>query len=150
MEFGANPLPSYASISGAPITNPYVTVTGGGQTFSGIPLSFIDSGGVYGAVPTTIVPNPIQPVPGGPQFVPSGDVISVYTSPGGTLLYSQTVTGTALPTVVPSTDSFNTGVIPFSSQGSGLVGPIGTAAPNGIPIYVSYSPSSIGTTYFDS
>ena len=151
MEFGSNPLPSYASLSGAPITNPYVAVTGGGQTLAETASgAYIDSGGVHGAIPTNIVPNPIQPAPGGPEYVPAGDVISVYTSQGGTLLYSQTVTGTALPIVVPSTNNFNSGVIPFSGQGTGLVGPIGTADPNGIPIYVSYSPGGVGTIEFDT
>lgn len=128
-QFGSNPLPSYASLPGAPITTLYVSI--GGGALSGNVSSFIDSGGAFGAVPLQLVP-PSQWFGG---YVPAGDVISVYTANGGTLLYTQTVTGTApnLPQIVSSQDYFNTGVYPFTR----------------IPIYLSYSPSG-GTMYFDT
>jgi hypothetical protein len=131
-QFGTNPLASYASVSGAPISTLYVSVTGGGFTNAGSTPAFIDSGGAYGAVPDSHMPIT--------QFfdayVPAGDTISVYTSNGGTLLYSQTVTGTApnLPQVVSSADYFNTGVYPFTQT----------------PIYLSYSPTGSGTMTFDT
>jgi PE-PGRS C-terminal aspartyl peptidase-like domain len=130
LQFGANPLPAYASISGAPVTNPYVTITAPNMTSgSGIATgAFIDSGGTYGEVPSSLMPTGQQT----DTFVPAGDIISVYTSQGGTLLYSQPVTGTTQGPFVSS--SFNSGIYPFTQT----------------PIYLSYSPSGVGTTYFDT
>jgi hypothetical protein len=129
-QFGTNPLPSYASVSGAPVSTLWVSVTGGGFSNSGSTSAFIDSGGAYGAVPQNRMPF-IQSFG---AYVPAGDTISVYTSNGGTLLYSQTVTGTQpnLPVVVSNADYFNTGVYPFTR----------------IPIYLSYSPSGTGGAMF--
>lgn len=133
--FGPNPLPSYAHVSGAPVTDVYVTVTphDGVLAGSGTTQAFIDSGGAYGAVPQDRMPISQEFTN---SYVPSGDTIAVYTSAGGTLLYSETVTGTEsdLPVVVPSNDYFNTGVYPFTTT----------------PIYLSYSPSGTGTMFFDT
>jgi hypothetical protein len=126
MEFGANPLPSYASVSGAPVTTLDVRINNGAlQSTSD---AFIDSGGLYGAVPTALNP----PDVGG--YVPSGTTISVYTT-SGTLLYTTTV-GSQQTTVVSSLlgGDFNTGITPFLED----------------PIYLSYSPSGSGTTIFDT
>jgi hypothetical protein len=74
--------------------------------------------------------------------LPAGDTIRVDTS-NGTLLYTETavinpnVGYTDSGTLVTTSESgglFNTGNIPFDT----------------IPIYFSYSPSSDGTTYFDT
>jgi hypothetical protein len=135
-QFGTNSLPSYASVSGAPVSTLWVSVTGGGFSNSGSTSAFIDSGGAYGAVPDNRMP--LTQI--FDSYVPSGDTISVYTgnpSTGGTLLYTQTVTGSApnLPVVLPANEDFNTGVYPFTR----------------IPIYLSYSPSNTGgTMYFDT
>jgi hypothetical protein len=134
MEFGPNPLPPYASVTGAPVpVNPLglsvaskVTTTTGG---------FIDSGGLNGSIPYTSVPGAGPGSVGG--YVPVGDVIKVYTdSTDTTLLYSQTVTSANDPQIVspPPNDNFNSGVYPFTQA----------------PIYVSYSPANNGTMYFDS
>jgi hypothetical protein len=127
-QFGPNALTPHASVSGAPISTLYVTVTGGGTTHSGSTNAFIDSGGAFGAVPHFYTPTTAI---GG--NVPAGDVISVYTQQGGTLLYSQTVSGGAPPQVVTNNDFFNTGIYPFTQ----------------IPIYLSYSPNGTGTMIFD-
>jgi hypothetical protein len=129
-QFSSNPLPSYASLPGAPITTLYVSI--GGGFLGGNVSSFIDSGGAFGAVPRQLLP--LSQLFN--AYVPAGDTISVYTANGGTLLYSQTVTGTApnLPQVVSNLDYFNTGVYPFTQT----------------PIYLSYSPGGTGTMYFDT
>ncbi len=127
MEFGANPLPAYASVTGAPVTTLEVSINNGAlQQTSG---AFIDSGGLYGAVPTALGP------PNANGYVQSGTSISVYTT-GGTLLYT-TTTGSQQTTIVQSGEygaDFNTGVSPFLAD----------------PIYLSYSPSGYGTTVFDT
>jgi hypothetical protein len=131
---GTNPLPSYASVSGAPITNLGISITDGhGHTTTGTAgNAFVDSGGAFGAVPNVFLPSG----QGSDVYVPAGDTISVYTGPNATgiLLYSQTVTGTApyLPVVVPPGNNFNTGIYPFTQ----------------IPIYVLYS--GTGTMFFDT
>jgi hypothetical protein len=169
LEFAAtNPLPSYASITGAP--SPTTPSTGLGVTISapdgtvgvgttgtanpdptanpGTPGgAFIDSGGAFGSVQQDLLPSSQT----GDAYVPAGDVIRVYTdSTDTTLLYQYTVTGTNLPIVLPTSSQFNTGVYPFSGLGGTLVGPVGAAAPTGIPIYLSYSSSATGTMYFDT
>jgi PE family len=113
-----NPLPAVSSVAGAPVGDLYVSVNGGQQV--AVPGSYIDSGGVYGTIPSSVVGS-----------VPPGTQITVYNS-AHTELYQYTTTATNSPTVV-SGDSMNTGFEPFS-QG---------------PVYISYSPSGTGTTYFD-
>ncbi len=126
MEFGTNPLPAYASVTGAPVTALDVRINNGAlQPTTG---AFIDSGGLYGSVPTALNP----PDVGG--YLPAGTTVSVYTT-GGTLLYTTTV-GAQQTTVVSSFlgGEFNTGIAPFLQD----------------PIYLSYSPSGTGTTIFDT
>ena len=128
MEFGANPLPAYASVTGAPVTTLDVSINNGALQQTG--NAFIDSGGLYGAVPSAL-----GPPPDGNGYVAPGTGISVYTT-GGTLLYT-TTTGSQQMTILPSGSygaDFNTGVIPFLAD----------------PIYLSYSPSSYGTMVFDT
>lgn len=127
MDFGANPLPARVSVPGAPVTTLDVSIDNGPLQQTG--SAYIDSGGLYGAVPTALNP----PAVGG--YVQSGTGISVYTT-GGTLLYT-TTTGSQETTVLPSGAygaDFNTGVIPFLAD----------------PIYLSYSPSGYGTVVFDT
>jgi hypothetical protein len=115
-----NPLPAVTSTSGAPVSDLKVSIDGG--TPQNIPGSFIDSGGVYGSIPSSVTGS-----------LPAGTVITVYNN-AGTELYQYTTTATNSPTVTSvSGDSMNTGFEPFV-QG---------------PVYVSYKPSGVGTTVFD-
>ena len=146
LQFGANPLTPYAKVPGAPISNAvYIAVTDGGTPAPVNAHGYIDSGGIYGGVPQSAMPHDQASA----THVPSGDNISYYLgdpNSGGTLLYSMTSDGS--PEVF--SDGFNSGIFPFSGGSDLTAGPSGTNAPNGIPIYVSYSPSGIGTTYFDN
>jgi VCBS repeat-containing protein len=122
LEFGPNPLPTRTSVTGAPYTSLEVKVGNGPlEPVTGL----IDSGGVYGTIPSSVV--------GGSQLsgnLPAGTVISVYTGDGQTLLYSYTTTSTNTPIVVSGT-VMNTGYTPFA-QG---------------PVYIGYGGG--GTTVFD-
>ncbi|WP_166436923.1 PecA family PE domain-processing aspartic protease [Mycobacterium marinum] len=123
LQFGPNSLPSGISVPGAPITPLLVQVNGGPlQPITAV----IDSGGVDGTIPSSVLGT--GQVSG---TVPAGTTISVYTSDGSTLLYSYTTTATNGPTVTSGT-SMNTGYLPFGQQA----------------IYISNSPSGVGTTIF--
>ena len=114
--------PPVSRLAGAPYTSLKVQV-GNGPLES--VTAAIDSGGVYGTIPSSVI--------GGSQLsggLPAGTVISVYTGDGQTLLYSYTTDATNTPTVT-SDDVLNTGYEPFA-QG---------------PVYIAYS--GIGTTIFD-
>ncbi|WP_165774278.1 PecA family PE domain-processing aspartic protease [Mycolicibacterium sphagni] len=116
--FGPNPKIARASVSGAPNAQLQVKVGNGSlQSVSAI----IDSGGVYGTVPSSIAPN-----------VPIGTVIWVYSADGQTVLYTYTTDATNTPTVT-SDYLLNTGYEAFVQQ----------------PVYISYSPTGVGTTIFD-
>ncbi|OBK15173.1 PecA family PE domain-processing aspartic protease [Mycobacterium asiaticum] len=125
MQFGPNPLPAYASVTGSPITALDIQINNGPlQHTTG---AFIDSGGLYGSIPDILNP----PNVGG--YLPAGTTVSVYM-PNGTLLYTTTV-GAQQTSVVPYWFGgvFNTGITPFLER----------------PIYLSYSPTGSGTTIFD-
>lgn len=116
--FGPNPLPARVSVSGAP--NAQLRVKIGNGPLESV-SAIIDSGGVYGTVPSSLASN-----------LPVGTVISVYSTDGQTLLYSYTTDATNTPTI--TSDHFlNTGYEPFAQQ----------------PIYISYSPNDVGSTTFD-
>jgi PE family len=127
LEFGPNPLPAGPSVVGAPAPNPYLIVHVSSSPNSyDVSGAYIDSGGVYGEIPSAIL--------GTGQAsgtVPPGTTISVYNS-SDQLLYSYTTTPTNGP-VVTSTAAMNTGYMPFALG----------------PVYISYSPSGVGTTIFD-
>jgi hypothetical protein len=157
LQFGANPLPYYASVPGAPISNaPYITITDPTTATSSLPTNahgYIDSGGIQGALPQAALPSTQSSA----NFVPTGDIVSFYSgdpSTTGILLYTYTIDGSN-PPIVPTVDNpltppgFNSGIIPFSgAPGYGLTAGTLMPAPNGIPIYVSYNPD-YGTLYFD-
>ncbi|ORW48493.1 hypothetical protein AWC20_26615 [Mycobacterium parmense] len=126
MTFGSNLFPSSGSVSGAPVTTVDVRIDGG--TLTSTSGAFIDSGGLYGDVPTALNPPDI----GG--YVAPGTTISVYNT-GGTLLYT-TTTGVDQTVVVSSFagGTFNTGLAPFLED----------------PIYLSYSPTGTGSIFFDT
>jgi hypothetical protein len=136
LEFGPNPLPPIpnAALPGSPFTTVEISVNGGTPQ----PVStIIDSGGLYGDIPSSLVGNNTVPVTLGDvltfgETVPAGTTIAVYTSDGQTLLYSYTTTATTGPRVV-SGNLFNAGAVPYLQ----------------VPIYISHSPSGIGTTIFD-
>lgn len=120
LRFGPNPLPGPdVAVVGAPITTLYVSVNGGAQ----VPVpSIIDSGGVYGTMPASVI---------GSQTLPPNTNIEVFDSSGNRLYYFNT--NTYRPTVI-SSGLMNTGFLPFWLQ----------------PVYIDYSPSGVGTTVFDS
>ncbi|MFZ1162796.1 PecA family PE domain-processing aspartic protease [Mycobacterium sp.] len=90
------------TVNGAPIASLYETVTNGGTVSGGSAVSDdVDSGGVYGTIPSSLASD-----------VAPGSVISVYTSEGGTLLYQYTVQSGELPTATSGT-SIDSGVEPF-------------------------------------
>src|SRR5262249_35877019 len=76
LEFGPNPLPTGASVSGAPYADLEVQVGNG-------PLepvrAAIDSGGVYGTIPSSVIGNSRRS-----GTLPPGKTISVYTADGQT------------------------------------------------------------------
>ncbi|MCV7228233.1 PecA family PE domain-processing aspartic protease [Mycolicibacterium komossense] len=128
--FGPNPLPSRGSVNGAPIGDVRVQINDGALQ----PLKTnIDSGGVYGGLPSSVAGS----AQSGSGLKP-GTRVSVYTADGLTLLYTYTITDSNSPNVYDDTTANssrpNTGNIPF---GLG-------------PIYLDYSPAGgLGATHFD-
>jgi hypothetical protein len=125
VQFGGNPLSVGATSSGAPVTNLRVSVNG--LPAVTVTNAFVDSGGLWGDVPSYVGTGSS----GG--YVPQGTTLTVSTA-GGVPIYEQTVgSSPRAPTVVGPTDLFNTGNSPFEI----------------IPIYLSYSPTNVGTLFFD-
>ncbi len=127
MQFGPNPLPGYASVTGAPITTLDVKFNDGALHQTG--GAYIDSGGLGGSVPDNLG------APNTNNYLPPGTTVSVYTPDGSTLLYTTTV-GNQQTAIVSSLFGgfFNTGIAPFLQH----------------PIYLSYSPTGYGTMVFDT
>src|SRR5882757_3474375 len=104
------------TVDGAPIAHLYETVSTSGQTIVGSAVTNnVDSGGVYGTIPSALA-----------SHLQTGSVISVYDHQGGTLLYQYTVDIDSIgqstaPTAVSGT-SIDSGVAPFLIQ----------------PIYIDY------------
>jgi hypothetical protein len=138
MEFGPNPLPSYASVFGAPQAtgtgNLQVQITAPGGTpgsLQQVSGAIIDSGtSGSGLVTSSLIDLP----PG--SDVPAGTIITVYGD--GTELYWTQVEANNPASVTGG--NFNTGNAPFVKH----------------PIYIEYAPSLLvpihlgGTTYFDN
>jgi hypothetical protein len=105
------------TVHGAPIAHLYETVSTSGQTVVGSAVTNnVDSGGVYGTIPSALA-----------SHLQSGSVISVYDHQGGTLLYQYTVGIDSIgqstaPTAISGT-SIDSGVVPFLTQ----------------PIYIDYT-----------
>lgn len=124
LQFGPNPRPVRASVSGSPNATGTVTVLGVSHPIN----LLIDSGGVYGTVPSTVW------TAVGETQVPGGWPIYVYNS-DGTLLYSYTTTNTNAPKVTfdaAEAQQMNTGYTPFATN----------------PIYIAYTTTN-GETDFD-
>jgi hypothetical protein len=89
--------------------------------------ALIDSGGDYGAIPSSIVETGQAS-----GVLPTGTTVSVYTNDDAlTPLYSSTTTATNQPTGYGGPDEYR------------------VCALRAGPVYVSYSPSDVGTTTFD-
>ncbi len=122
LQFGPDPLTGGVSVAGAPDATLEVSINGGPpQSVSAV----IDSGGVYGTLPSSLFGGS-----GVGEVLKPGTEISVYNQDGD-LLYSYTVTATNSPTVT-SGSTMDTGNIPFQQQ----------------PVYISNSPTGQGTTIF--
>ena len=109
-----------ATLTGSPITNLDVQINGGAKHDVS---SIVDSGGVYGTIPSSVAPS-----------VPAGTVITVSDPTTGNVLYSYVVNNTNAPSVVTASDLMNTGNLIFAEH----------------PVYISNSPSGVGTTYIYS
>jgi hypothetical protein len=121
LQFGANPFNYFATSSGAPVTTLQVQVGNGAlHAFNG---SFVDSGGLWGAIPSSLGTGSVN------GYLPAGTQLTFYTADGHSLY---TVTAGSLPQVkvIPGGD-VNTGNIPFPLM----------------PIYLQYGGS--GTIYYD-
>lgn len=131
--FGDNPLTGGTAVAGSPFTELEVSINGGPAQHV---TAVVDSGGVYGTMPSSVLEQAgVTPTPAG--ALPNGTSVAVYTDDGKTLLYSYTVSssdgGARSPIVVGGAGAtMNTGNYPFAQQ----------------PVYISYSPSSVGTTIF--
>ena len=126
LEFGPNPLPPHVSVTGAPtISNLYVQV--GTATPQPATTVFIDSGDNFGSIPSSVLHTGQTS-----GTVPPGTVISVYDS-NHQLLYTYQTTATNGLTVTTG-GVMNTGNVPFELG----------------PVYISESPSGLGTTTFDT
>ena len=109
MTIGPNSDIPMFTVDGAPITTLYETVTTNGVVSGSAVQVNVDSGGVYGTIPSSIGSN-----------LQAGSLISVYDEEEGNLLYQYTVGTDALnqstaPTAVAGT-YINSGVVPFLSQ----------------------------------
>jgi hypothetical protein len=87
------------TVAGAPISSLYETVTNGSTTTGATVSDDVDSGGVFGTIPSSLSAAP-------------GTIVTVYTSQGGTELYQYTVGSGEVPTSVSGT-SIDSGVAPF-------------------------------------
>jgi hypothetical protein len=125
LEFGTNPLPAINSTTGSPYTNLEVSINGGPLQME--PNAVIDSGTSIALLPPSLAQG-LTLVDG---QVPVGTTISVYNS-SGALLYTETATASVDPLVFGT--GFNSGNDAFLEN----------------PVYLSYSPSGMGTVTFDS
>lgn len=121
LQFGANPFNYFASSNGAPITTLHVSVNGGAiQTVTG---SFVDSGGLWGTVPSSLGTGSVN------GYVPSGTNLNFYTA-NNVSIYTEHVGTIPQMKVIPG-GGLNTGNLPFQLM----------------PIYLQYG--GTGTFYFD-
>ncbi len=117
MTFGPNPGSGTVSLPGSPITTLYVQFNNG--TVHPV-TAIVDSGGVYGTMPSSI------------GIPPAGTVVHVYSDNGVTQLYQYTVDSTNAPST-SSDGLMNTGNFAFVDHS----------------VYISNSPGNQGTTVFN-
>lgn len=119
LQFGPNTgVPNFA-VTGNPISTLYVSINDGAVV--AVP-SIIDSGGVTGTIPASLV---------GPTL-PANTKVEVFADAGETNLLYEFNTKNYQPTVI-SSGLMNTGFLPFWEQ----------------PVYVNYTPAGVGTTIFN-
>lgn len=118
--FGPNPYPVRVSVPGAPDAYVKVSINDGPKQDAS---AIIDTGGVYGTLPSYLI--------GGGSSVPNGTKISVYNGDGSVLLYSYTVNASNAPTVVDPGELMNTGYEAFQ-HGPVYINYAADAAPGGI------------------
>jgi hypothetical protein len=125
MILGPNPLPTRASLPGAPDAFVKVSINGGAKQDG---AAIIDSGGVFGTLNRSFMPGQTS------QDVPAGTKIDVYTADGATKLYSYTTQGGDAATPFIDSGLFNTGNAAYKQN----------------PIYLNYgaTPYGIGSTDF--
>ena len=104
--------PGGDTVSGAPISSLYETVTTNGSTTGSTVSNDVDSGGVYGTIPSSL-----------DSSLAPGSTITVYSSQGGTELYQYTVGSAGEEPVSTSGTSIDSGVEPFLVE----------------PIYIDYA-----------
>ena len=121
LQLGANPFNFFATSSGAPNTTLQVSVNGG--TPHALSGSFVDSGGLWGTIPSSLGTGSVN------GYLPSGTQLDFYTA-SGTYLYTWDA-GTAQQMRVIPGGVVNTGNIPFQLM----------------PIYLQYGGN--GTIYYD-
>jgi hypothetical protein len=118
LTFGPNTGTPFVSLSGSPITTLYVALNGSPTTQA--VSAIIDSGGVFGTVPSSL-------------DVPAGTSVQVYSDSGEMhKLYTYMVDSTNTPSA-SSDGLMNTGYFAFIDN----------------PVYISNSPSGQGTTVFN-
>lgn len=124
--FGPDPLTGGVSVSGAPNANLEVSIGGGAP--QPVP-AIIDSGGVYGTLPSTLFGGAVGDIlkPGTVVSVSTGDGQPLYSYPVGT-----DASGVSTSPTFTSDTTMNTGNIPFEQM----------------PVYISNSPGGQGTTIF--
>jgi len=118
LQFGPNTGMPRITINGAPIGTLYVDI-GDTGTVQTVP-SIVDSGGVLGTLPSSLI--------GGASALPPNTIVKVYADAAQTQLLFQYNTNNYRPTVI-SGGLMNTGYLPYAQQ----------------PIYVDYSPAGQGT-----
>src|ERR1700677_51121 len=122
LQFGPPPAGTpLATLTGAPITTLDVRVNNGPiQAVS----STIDSGGVLGTIPSSVLV---------PSTLPANATIQVFAPNGTTLLYTIDTGPNAVGPTVISSGLMNTGFFPFAQE----------------PIYISNLPGGVGQTIFE-
>lgn len=117
---GPNPYAPRVVLAGAPSNNLLVKV---GDNDAQVIDTWIDSGGLVGVIPSSVV--------GGANTIPNGTLISVYTADGETLLFSYRTRGNNTPSVDDNYEFVLMGSEPFTQM----------------PIYTSFVTGEMALNY---
>lgn len=101
---GPNPYAARVTLDGTPSSDLMVKV---GDNDPRVIETWIDSGGITGHIPSSLV--------NGADSVPPGTLISVYTEDGETLLFSYRTTKNNTPSVIEGSDRVLMGFPPFAA-----------------------------------